>query len=295
MTKEMIFRNITLNDIHLVKCIISSIKRNYKKNESIKILDVGCGSGDFLLYMVGELSKTFPEMELDFYAFDLEVSELTFKVVNSCDNHLSVLIKTLKSKYTNIDWDEKIKLIKENSDWHHTDNFFDIIVSNQVLEHVMNKELFFSKLNKFLKLNGNSFHLAPVSTNVWEYHVDVPFAHWIKSKKNLKRYIIIYKLITSPLTFLNKYEMVMDKINDNIYYLSEKTDYCTANRFIKYCDKHKLTVNLKYTYPYYLMKVCQLIRIDVNKFDFYKCNRFIHYLTFFICKRLASITLHIHR
>jgi len=159
----------------------------------------------------------------------------------------------------------------------------------------MDKELFFNKLNQFLKFNGNSFHLTPVLSNVWEFHVDIPFAHWIKSKKNLKRYIIIYKLITSPLIFLKRYEMVMDDINDKVKYLSEKTDYCTINRFIKYCDKHKLTVNLKYTYPYYLMKVCQWIRIDINKFDFYKCNRFIHYLTFFIHNRLASITLHIYR
>lgn len=293
MTKETVLRNITLNDIHLVKCIISTIKKNYKSNQRVNVLDVGCGSGASLLYMIAELSKAFPEKELDFYAFDIDESELTFKDKKSCNNYLFELLKTLNSKYKNINWEKKVKLIKENDDWHCEENFFDIIVSNQVLEHVMNKTYFFEKLNKFMKSNSHSFHLAPVSTNVWEFHLNIPFAHWFKSKNILKKYIIIYKLITSPLIFLNNHIKMMNSIDDNIRYLSEKTDYCTTDQLIDHCQNHGLSVNLKYTYPYYFLKLCQWLRIDINKFNFYKCSTLIHYLTFFIHKRLSAITLHV--
>ena len=60
MKQEHNFRNITLNDIHLTNCIISSIRQKPNLPDNMRVLEVGCGSGTFLLYMIDILSKTFP-------------------------------------------------------------------------------------------------------------------------------------------------------------------------------------------------------------------------------------------
>tara|TARA_X000000950_G_C13760338_1_gene596535 strand:- start:210 stop:1097 length:888 start_codon:yes stop_codon:yes gene_type:complete len=295
MNIEDNFRNITLNDIHLVNCIISSIREKRNLSGHMRILEVGCGSGTFLLYMIDMLSKTFPKITFDFHAFDLQESELIFNDEELKEPHLSRLHLVLKRKYKNGNWERKIKIIKPSDDWHEQLEFFDLIVSNQVLEHVMDKPTFFNKLSKNLKLSGNSFHIFPALDVFWEWHIHVPFAHWFKSEKMLRKYITLYRYFTSPVKFFKNHKLMMNSINHDAKYIFDKTHYCSTKQFIKYCHDLNLSVNLKYTYPYYFLKACQWLKIDINKFNFYSCNRFLHYLTFFITKHISSITVHISK
>ena len=98
MNKEYNYRNITLNDIHLTNCIISTIRQKRNLPNSMKVLEVGCGSGTFFLYMIDVLSKTFPKITFDFYAFDIQESELTFYDDELENSHLSRLYLNLKKK-----------------------------------------------------------------------------------------------------------------------------------------------------------------------------------------------------
>lgn len=295
MSKEHNYRDITLNDIHLTNCIISSIRQKDNLPKHMKVLEVGCGSGTFLLYMIDVLSKTFPEITFDFYAFDIQESELTFEDEELNDSHLSRLHLTLRRKYKNHNWERQIKIIKSSDDWHEQLEFFDLIISNQVLEHVMDKPTFFEKLNKNLKLSGNSFHLFPALDVFWEWHIHVPFAHWFKSEKSLRKYIVLYRYLTSPIKFIKNYKLMMNSIDHDAKYIFDKTHYCSTKQFINYCHNQNLCVNLKYTYPYYFLKACQWLKIDIKRFNFYKSNSLVHYLTFFITKHISSITLHISK
>ncbi len=295
MNIEYNYRNITLNDIHLTNCIINTIRQKHNLPDSMRVLEVGCGSGTFFLYMIDVLSKTFPKINFDFYAFDIQESELTFHDDELKNSHLSRLHLTLKKKYKNDNWEKKIKIIDPSDDWHEQFEFFDLIISNQVLEHVIDKPTFFDTLNKNLKSSGNSIHLFPTLDVFWEWHIHVPFAHWFKSEKILRKYMIIYRAITSPIKFIKNYQLLMNSINHDVKYIFNKTHYSSTKQCIKYCHDQNLTVNLRYTYPYYFLKVCQWLRIDINRFNFYKCNSFIHYLTFFITKHVSSITLHISK
>jgi len=295
MNKEYNFRNITLNDTHLVNCIISSIRQKHNLRNHLKVLEVGCGSGTFLLYMIDMLSKTFPKITFDFYAFDIQESELTFKDDESKEPHLSRLHSTLKRKYKNNNWEKKIRIINPSDDWHEQLEFFDLIISNQVLEHVADKSTFFNKLNKNLKASGNSFHLFPTLDVLWEWHIHVPFAHWFKSERALRKYIILYKYLTSPIKFFKNHQLMINSINHDAKYIFDKTHYCSTKQFIKFCHSLELSVNLRYTYPYYALKACQWLKVDSDRFDFYNCNRLVHYLTFFITKHISSITLHISK
>ena len=293
MNKENTFRNITINDIHIVNCIVNTIEKNYLNHKIINILEIGCGSGTFLIFMMEELLKKFPETEFNFHAFDIQESELTFTKKGTENIHLMNLHRVLKKKYNNINWEEKIRLIKDTDNWHSEINFFDIVISNQVLEHVNNKRLFFQKLELCLKENGNSFHVAPMSSCVLEWHIHVPFAHWFKSKKTLKMYLIIYKLFTCPIKFLKDRKSMISYINDRVKYLFEKTHYNSTAEIIEYCNNHNLKVNFTYTYPYYLLRLCRLFNIDLDKFNFYKSSSVLHHMTFYISERIACITLHV--
>jgi len=63
-------------------------------------------------------------------------------------------------------------------------------------------------LNKNLKASGNSFHLFPTLDVLWEWHIHVPFAHWFKSERALRKYIILYKYLTSPIKFFKNHQLI---------------------------------------------------------------------------------------
>ena len=59
------------------------------------------------------------------------------------------------------------------------DTSFDLIVSNQVLEHVRDLEGTVSELSRLLKPDGRLLILCPTREVVREAHCGVPFLHWL--------------------------------------------------------------------------------------------------------------------
>ena len=286
------FRKTTLNDIHLVNCIEKSIEENKQFNNEINILEVGCGSGTFLVYMIERLIKKFNHINFSFYGFDIDESELTLKD-QSNNTHLNELISLLNIKYPNHDWAKRVRLIKETDEWHDQESYFDFIISNQVLEHVHNKEVFFQKLKRYLKRNGNSFHLAPLSSCLLEWHIFIPFAHWPKSINNKVLIIRMFYFLKSPIKYFKEYNKYQILIKKESNFLQTNTSYSSTGDYKKLCLKNSLKLNLKYTYAYYLIKICTILKLDINKYNFYNNSFLLHYLSYFICSLTASVTLNI--
>ncbi len=65
-------------------------------------------------------------------------------------------------------------------------SYFDLVVSNQVLEHVADLESLLVEMHRVLKPNGTMLHIFP-TREVWrEGHCRVPFAHRVK---NVRRWL----------------------------------------------------------------------------------------------------------
>jgi SAM-dependent methyltransferase len=58
----------------------------------------------------------------------------------------------------------------------YPDDWFDLVVSNQVFEHVQNPEEAFAEIARVLKPGGLSLHMFPGRYRIREGHVFVPFA-----------------------------------------------------------------------------------------------------------------------
>uniref|UniRef100_Q07VH4 Methyltransferase type 11 n=1 Tax=Rhodopseudomonas palustris (strain BisA53) TaxID=316055 RepID=Q07VH4_RHOP5 len=58
------------------------------------------------------------------------------------------------------------------------DGTFDIVITNQVLEHVRDLEITVSELARVLKIGGTLIASMPTSESVWEAHVKAFFPHW---------------------------------------------------------------------------------------------------------------------
>ncbi|QQG52622.1 MAG: class I SAM-dependent methyltransferase [Candidatus Falkowbacteria bacterium] len=106
------------------------IKKYAPPSGRINILDIGCGDGTDLLN-----SKKFINDNATMEMYGLEIDEKNAAIAQA---------NGIKTAVANI----------ESDDFPFPDNFFDIIVMNQVLEHT--KEIFFiaSEINRILKTDG---------------------------------------------------------------------------------------------------------------------------------------------
>jgi SAM-dependent methyltransferase len=61
------------------------------------------------------------------------------------------------------------------------DEYFDLIISDQVFEHVLEQEKAFREIHRVLKNGGVSIHVIPAKWQIIEPHIYVPFGGLIKS------------------------------------------------------------------------------------------------------------------
>lgn len=113
--------------------ILRFIKKLNKKN--IKILDIGCGSG----YLIKRIKDEFPNYEvfgIDVELKSIEIAKTFSKAKFSCKNAESLV-----------------------SEFGH--NFFDLIISTDVMEHIKDYEKSINETYKVLKNNGIFYVYTP--------------------------------------------------------------------------------------------------------------------------------------
>jgi SAM-dependent methyltransferase len=136
------------------------------KEKCIKVLDYGCGAGE----IVNEIRKLGIEaFGCDIFYEGGDYSKFVDKT------HIGSVIKKM-----NVDGDQFTIPFR--------DCLFDVVISNQVLEHVQNLERALDDINRVLKPGGTVLFLFP-SKDVWrEGHTGVPFLHWFKKNSIFRIY-----------------------------------------------------------------------------------------------------------
>jgi len=114
------------------KQLIDYIIKEYKISKEMKILDLGCGRGDFL--------EPFKNEGFSIYGLDLSHNSLK-KLQN----------KGYNVKYCNFE-ENKIPFSK---------NYFDIVFSKSVIEHIANPENFLNEIKRILKTRGKLLIMTP--------------------------------------------------------------------------------------------------------------------------------------
>lgn len=131
-----VFKNVNAQEGVTEQSVIKLNEiRELLKNESIdnpKLLSVGCG--------VKGLEKIYDRIGFDSYGVDIDIKEETDKL-----------------KWHNLN---------ENNDLPFEEDYFDVIVCQEVIEHIENPWLLYRKINRVLKTNG---YLILTTPNIHSY------------------------------------------------------------------------------------------------------------------------------
>jgi SAM-dependent methyltransferase len=75
------------------------------------------------------------------------------------------------------DWSDRLRVVPEDGGIPFPDHSFDLVLSNQVLEHVRHLDSLFREVRRVLAPDGVSVHVFP-AREVWiEPHVGLPLVH----------------------------------------------------------------------------------------------------------------------
>jgi 2-polyprenyl-3-methyl-5-hydroxy-6-metoxy-1,4-benzoquinol methylase len=137
------------NRVNKAKKIIAVL--NEKLNSDLKnctILDIGTGNGEIANY-IGTIAKQVISIDIS-------------------DNCITK---------------ENFGFLICNENLPFTDQFFDIIISNHVIEHVNNNKLHLSEIKRVLKQDGIVYLATPNRLWPWEMHYQLALLHYLP--KNL--------------------------------------------------------------------------------------------------------------
>jgi len=271
------------NDIQLISLVENFINSNLSNKSHVYILDVGFGNGRFISNILTKLEIKFPK--IIFIIYGLEVCDSGFFHKTSSEYaNFNETIKFLSINHSDTNWNERLKIFKSDQKWIFPQNKFDFIISNQVLEHVFNMDLFFQNLYDYMNETSISIHLFPLKECFWEFHVNRPLAHRIPNFKIL--YIYLY--FTYLLKFKN-FNLTREYTLKKIGFIQKQTSYSSLKDLKILCLKYLFMYNYDYSLNYYLIKFRNFFNSPSNtifKFE----NKFINKLLIFFISRVCSIT-----
>jgi hypothetical protein len=114
-------------------------------------------------------------MDVELYGFDVADSG------HVAEGFPASTIRYLQSVDDTVAWAERIQCLTVGEPWPYPDGFFTASYSNQVLEHIFELDDFVVQIERTLTAGGFSLHVAPLRRVLWEYHLNLPIIHWIRS------------------------------------------------------------------------------------------------------------------
>jgi SAM-dependent methyltransferase len=138
---------------------------------SVRVLDYGCGAGETI-----DLLRA---RDIEAFGCDMFYEATDYLELEASDVFGTRILKMVDGKIP------------------FPDDYFDFIVSNQVIEHVEDLELTLAEFQRVLKPGGQILNIFP-DKSIWkEAHCDIPFLHWFPKGNNHFR--VYYALLLRSL------------------------------------------------------------------------------------------------
>ena len=274
---------------HLLCVVGAELRRRTEiSGTPFRLLDLGCGDGSLLAYLVRNLPRLDPEMQLEVYGFDVHDHGV------QPEGFMARTIAALESQLPTIPWAERICSISAESAWPYPDEFFDAIISNQVLEHVADHDFLFAETHRTLRQGGFAAHLFPLRHYLYEGHLLLSLVHRIGDFDLLRSYITWMSRLR-----LGKYRIhrrqegvtLADYAERHADYMHHFTNYLTYREALQLGKKHHLRTSFRYTREFYNGRLRALFRLSPKVEYATRRSALIDRLSLFFYKYISSITL----
>jgi SAM-dependent methyltransferase len=276
----------TASQSHLVALCNTMLKREDLPS-TVRILDMGSGDAQMLACLARTLPFQYKDRNFEFYGF--EVGDIGWQ----SDNYLERTTDFLREHVPGHQWNDRIAFFSASDCWPYQSGSFDVIISNQVLEHVQQHALVFGEIRRCLAEGGVSINLFPLHEMIYEVHAHMPFVHWIRQSGWRRKLMLGFARL--GLTRKYKEEMHFRGWRNleefaSIYsdVLGSMTNYKSSKQIAALAGNAGLKAEFSYTKNFFSTKLLSMLKRSPNC---YALPTWVDRATFPILKRLASITL----
>lgn len=283
--------SISITHRHILSIINTMVIRERVLNKlaTIKILDAGCGDGILIWFLHKYLPVFNPDKTFIIFGYDV----VDHGVQES--NYSKKTFSYLQNNAPEIDWKERIKMIKSEDNWPFENKSFDIVLSNQVLEHVWDHDHFFKENHRVLSEKGFSIHLFPVKEVFVDGHIFLPRVHQLKNWDAIYRKVKFYSRLgfgryrREKQTFNNDIDYFSKVWADKIYNYCNYQTYAEISKAVK---KNKLCLTTRFTSHYYSRKFREITGM---KPDFYYKKYVSSTAAFYLLKHISGIVIVLYK
>jgi SAM-dependent methyltransferase len=259
--------------------------------EPVRILDVGCGDGALIEYLVRRLPAVRPGRAVELYGFDVRDHGV------QADGFMDTTLASLQAAHPGVPWAERITSIRQADAWPYEDRSFDVVLSNQVLEHVHDHDRFFAEMRRVLRENGYAVHLYPLKHYVWEGHLNLPLVHRIQhfellraSIKGLSR-LGLGKYAQHRRDYGSALETFAERHAD---YMLHYTNYLTYREVLRVAKRHGMRPSFRYTKEFYLLKLRSMAGL-MPRVQYRRQSALAEWLSIMSLRYVSSITLFLEK
>ena len=224
------------NNYYFYLNVLKNLIHRTDRTECINILDFGCGAGN-LLKIVEDSDIKCKICGMDVFTDEASFTKVKKKVP-------SAKILSIKP-YENFDFG----------------NQFDVIISNQVFEHIENLNDIYKHLSNILKPSGIMICGFPTEEIILEPHLKLPLIQRLNKKSKVLYY---YLKVASFLNIGQFSKLKKSKKIKKINYLQNRLNYCKKNLFYHSKYNHQRLLNK------YFSKISDISHLPINYLRTYK-------------------------
>lgn len=251
---------ISVTHQHLLTTILTLVADGSvrPRDGRLRLLDIGCGDGHLLAFLHRGLTAALPGVDVELHGFD--IGEQGYRDGGQFDT----TVRMLSAQAPETPWRDRIRLCAETDPWPYAPGSFDIALSNQVLEHVMDLPAFLAQLKQCLSPMGASVHLFPLSHCIIEAHCQTPFAHWIRDFD--RRIAWVTLLSRLGVGAFRRHRSVLGHGNarehavETARYIQCWTRYRSFNAIAAQCDAAGLASATGFTRGFFMAKLRSLLK-----------------------------------
>lgn len=254
---------------------------------TVRILDMGCGDAQFLAYLAQTLPGQYPDRKFEFYGF--EVGDIGWQG----EGYRRDTLQFLTQRAPLHPWKERLAIFSFRDRWPYQPSAFEIILSNQVLEHVQDHEFAFGEIKRCLAPGGMSVHLFPLLETVWEVHAHMPLVHHIRSRERRQRVMLFLARLGFTKTYkteahfrgwtnLREFAEIYSGV------IGTMTNYKSESEIVRLARQSGLEADFSHTKDFFATKLTAILGSPPRS---YGRVGWFDRMTLPLLKRLASVTL----
>ncbi len=224
--------------------LLNVIEREVPPKQTLNILDAGCGTLTFSKFLLENLDSRKYNV-INIYGYEISEFYSLERLHSYIENDTFLKNSGILNNINVIDLNNYVL--------PYNNNFFDLIISNQVVEHVSNLKEFYFEQKRILKDDGLIINCFPAKEIIVEPHLKIPFIHRMMNKKYAKNYLkFAYSL---------KGVNDMNFINNRFSYIQTDTNYKSLFSHLNILNDNNFKAISVYNAFFLFNKLLNILRI----------------------------------